>query len=98
VHSVTRTPDELSVVCAVGYEPAGARVETGWRALRVIGPLPFELFGVVASIAGPLAGAAVGVFVVSTFDTDLVLVKSTDLDRARAALESAGLTVTVALN
>jgi hypothetical protein len=73
-----------------GHEPQGARVEPGWRALRIVGPLAFDLVGVVASVTVPLADADVGVFVVSTFDTDLVLVKGADLDVAFPALESAG--------
>jgi len=90
VHSVTRTPDELSMVCIEGEEPEGARVEPGWRALRIEGPLAFELVGVVASVAVPLAEAAVGVFILSTYDTDLVLVKVADLDRAVRSLRAAG--------
>jgi uncharacterized protein len=96
LHSVTRTPDELSVVCVEGDEPRDARVEPGWRALRIVGPLAFELVGIVASVSQPLAGAPVGVFVLSTFDTDLVLVKDADLLVAVAALEAAGHTVTTA--
>ncbi len=93
-YAVTRTPDELSVVCAEGDEPPGARVEPGWRALRIVGPLSFELVGIVASVAVPLAEARVGVFVLSTFDTDVVLVKESDLDTAAGALAAAGHTVT----
>lgn len=93
LHSVTRTPDELSVVCAEGQEPRGARIEPGWRALRIVGPLAFELVGIVASVSEPLAGAPVGIFVLSTFDTDLVLVKGADLPVAVSALEAAGHTV-----
>ncbi len=94
VHSVTRTPDELSVVCAAGHEPDGCRVEPGWRALRIVGPLAFDLVGVVASVSLPLAEAGVPVFVLSTYDTDLVLVPGTALAVARAALTGAGHTVT----
>jgi len=90
VHSVTRTPDELSVVCAAGDEPGGSLVEPGWRALRIVGPLAFDLVGVVASVTVPLAAADVGVFILSTFDTDLVLVKGSDVDLAVRTLDSAG--------
>ncbi len=96
VHSVTRTADELSVVCGAGHEPDGARTEPGWRALRIVGPLDFTLVGVVASVATPLADAAVPVFVLSTFATDLLLVKGADLAAAVAALEAAGHTVALA--
>ena len=50
-------------------------METGWRALRIVGPLAFDLVGIIASVTVPLAAAEVGVFVMSTYDTDLVLVK-----------------------
>jgi len=90
LYSVTVTADELSVVCAEGHEPPGATVESGWRVLRIVGPLAFELVGVIASITVPLAGADIGVFVLSTFDTDLVLVKDVDLDAAIDVLGGAG--------
>ena len=90
LYSATRTIDELSVVCLEGDEPAGARVEPGWRALRIVGPLAFDLVGVIASVTVPLAGSEVGVFVVSTYDTDLVLVKDEDVGRAIDALGGAG--------
>lgn len=93
LHAVIRTPDELSVVCAEGDEPAGARVESGWRAMRVVGPLAFDLVGIVASLAEPLAGARVPVFVLSTFDTDLVLVPGAALEAAIGALAAAGHTL-----
>ena len=90
LYSATRTTDELSIVCGEGDEPEGGRVEAGWRCLRIVGPLAFELVGVVASVTVPLAAAEVGVFVVSTYDTDLVLVQDDDLDQAIDALVGAG--------
>ena len=90
IYSVTRTPNELSVVCAEGGEPPASRIEPGWRILHVTGPLAFDLVGVIASITAPLAESDVGVFVVSTYDTDLVLVKDADLDIAVGALVAAG--------
>jgi hypothetical protein len=88
--SVTRTADELSVVSLEGGVPADVRVERGWRCLRVAGTLGFELVGVLAALLAPLAGAGVGVFALSTFDTDYLLVKEADLARAVAALRAAG--------
>jgi hypothetical protein len=88
--SVTRTADELSVVCAQDAVPGGVRCERGWRCLRVAGTLEFSLVGVLASLLGPLADAAVGVFVVSTFDTDYLLVKERDFGRAVEALRRHG--------
>jgi hypothetical protein len=88
--SITRTPDELSIVCAAADAPAGAQVQTGWRALQVAGPLDFALTGILASIAAPLALAGVSLFAVSTYDTDYVLVGADALDAAVAALRDAG--------
>lgn len=93
--SVTRTEAELSVVCPEEAVPGGdhVRVEQGWRALEVEGPLDFSMVGVMAGITAPLADSGVSVFVISTFDTDYVLVKSTAITHAIAALRAAGHTV-----
>jgi hypothetical protein len=88
--SVTRTEDELSVVCPEAAVPPGVRAETGWSLLKLIGPFPFEQVGVLASVASPLAGAGISLFTLSTFDTDYVLVKEARLGDAREALVSAG--------
>lgn len=86
--SLTRTAEELSLVCLEADVPTGARAEPGWRAFRVAGTLDFALTGVLAALAKPLAEAGVSIFAVSTFDTDYLLVR--DLPAARAALEAAG--------
>jgi hypothetical protein len=83
---VVRTGEELSVVCARGRAPDGARVEGPWRVLRVAGTLEFGLTGVLHGLTGPLAAAGISVFAVSTFDTDYVLVPAADAARAVAAL------------
>jgi len=70
--------------------PPGVTAERGWRWLRVAGPFDFEAVGIIAPIASALAGARVPIFVLSTFDTDHVLVKERDLERAIAALRGAG--------
>lgn len=88
--SITRTGDELSVVCREEAVPAGVRCEWGWRCLRVAGTLDFSLVGVLASLVGPLAGAGVSVFAVSTFDTDYLLLKASDFERGVAVLRRAG--------
>ena len=87
-YAITRTPDELSVVCSEDDLPPSVdtQVERGWRAFEVVGPIPFEQTGVISGIASPLAAAGVPVFVISTFDTDYVLVKHADLGRASAIL------------
>lgn len=88
--SVTRTPEETSVVCRAAVVPTGVRAEGGWRALSVAGPLDFALTGVLLSLLAPLAAAGVSVFALSTFDTDVVLVREAALDDAVAALAAAG--------
>ena len=94
--SVSRTSDEVSVVCGevawAGQAPLLplARVERGWRAFRVVGPLPFDAVGILASITQPLAAAGVSLFSLSTFDTDYVLIKSANLGAAEIALAGAG--------
>lgn len=88
--SMTKTNEELSVVCEQSLLPAGVRAETNRRVLRVESVLAFTLTGVIASLAEPLAGAAVSLFAVSSFDTDYLLIADADLERAIAALENAG--------
>lgn len=88
-----RTGEELSLVTEETWAPSGVPCERGWRALKVAGPLDFSLTGILAALAVPLAAAKVPIFALSTFDTDYVLVKETQLTAAVAALESAGHTV-----
>ncbi len=88
--SVTRTGAELSIVCLQESVPAAVLAEPGWRCLRVAGPLGFGMTGILASLSGPLASSGVSIFVVSTYDTDYLMVQERDLDRARDALTRAG--------
>jgi hypothetical protein len=89
--SVTRTPEELSVICPAGREPAGSTAaEDGWRLLSVRGPLEFTLTGIIAALASELAAAGVALFSMSTFDTDHILVRATELDHAVKALRESG--------
>jgi hypothetical protein len=88
--SITRTADELSVVCSESAVPQGAECETGWRILKIEGPLDFALTGILLSVAKPLADAGVSIFTVSTYDTDYVMVKEQDIDKAMRALTAAG--------
>ena len=91
--SLTRTADEISVVLPEDQAQPGWKVEPGWRAFQVAGPLDFGLTGILASLARPLAEAGIPVFVLSTFDTDYLLVKEVRLERAKQALFQAGHTV-----
>lgn len=77
--SITRTCDELSIVCAEKFVPPDAVCERGWRVLKVEGILDFALTGIMAALTAPLAKAKISVFVLSTFNTDYVLVKSEKL-------------------
>ena len=88
--SVTRTSDELSVVCAFDDVPEGVPMEGPWRALRVQGPIVMTLIGVVAALANPLADAGISIFAISTFDTDYILVHEPDFEAALGVLTRAG--------
>jgi putative acetyltransferase len=90
VFSVTRTRDELSVVCRQDEVPAGVACEADWQCLRAAGALPLSAVGILASLAKPLAEAGISLFAVSTYDTDYLLVKASQLDRAVEALAAAG--------
>ena len=87
---VTRTPDELSIVCAADDVPEGIPMEGPWRAFRVKGPLVTTLIGVLAALANPLADAGISIFAVSTFDPDYVLVHEPDFEAAVSVLTQAG--------
>lgn len=88
--ALTLTPDELSLVIPEPDAPERATVETGWRALKVAGPLDFGLTGILASLTQPLAEAGLSVFAISTYDTDFLLVRDVTLGEALATLRDAG--------
>lgn len=88
--SASWAEEELSIVCPGAQVPPEVRCERGWRCLQLQGPFPFHLTGVLLSVLQPLAAADIGIFALSTFDTDYVLVKADALDRAIAALQSQG--------
>ncbi len=88
--SITATDRETSVVCREEFVPDGAVVDPGWRVLYAAGPMEFEVTGVVAGFTSPLAAAGIPVFVISTFDGDLLLVRDADLARSIAILEDGG--------
>ena len=70
--------------------PGEVRMEGGWRAMAVQSPLEFNLTGILSALAVPLAVARISIFVVSTYDTDYVLVRDRDVDRAVLTLRDAG--------
>jgi hypothetical protein len=88
--SMTRTADELSLVCRQDVVPEGIQCERGWRCLRVVGTIPFSDVGVLASLTAPLAKAGISIFAMSTFDTDYLFVKENDLAVALAVLRRHG--------
>ena len=90
ISAVVRTDDELSILTDDLHAPATERAERGWRALKVRGPLPFDLVGIFASIVQPLADGRIAIFALSTFDTDYVMVKEERLAEALAVLARAG--------
>jgi hypothetical protein len=94
--SITHTSDELSIVCAEEYVPSDVKADRGWRALKVEGPLDLALTGILASLANPLAEAKINLFAISTFDTDYLLAKGYNLDRACEVLRQAGHVVVTA--
>jgi hypothetical protein len=88
--SVTRTADELSIICPASRVPAGVKHEAGWRLLKFQGPFAFTATGILASVLTPLAAARISILATATFDTDYLLVKASQLDEARRVLQAAG--------
>ena len=88
--SITRTADELSIICRQDAVPEGILCERGWRCWRVAGTIPFSVVGILASLTAPLAEAGISVFAISTFDTDYLLVKEKDRAAAVEALRGRG--------
>jgi hypothetical protein len=87
--NIARTKEELSVVCESSRLPTEQpqKIQTGWKAFKVKGPLDFSLTGILAAIAKPLAENKIPIFAISTFDTDYVLVENEHFANARGVLE-----------
>jgi hypothetical protein len=88
--AVIRSRNEMSIVCMESLVPSGVITERGWKVLEVVGPLPFSLIGIMAEITRILAEAGVSVFVLSTYNTDYILLKQDQLKVAIEGLERAG--------
>jgi hypothetical protein len=84
--NVTRTANELSIICPQDRVPPGVEMVGGWQCLKVRGPLDFNQVGVLASLARPLAAAKISVMAVSTFETDYILLREKDIKLAVSAL------------
>jgi len=85
-YNVCKTADELSIVCEEDDVPDGIKKTKGWRAFKVAGPLDFALTGIVAALAKPLAEHNIPVFVISTYDTDYLLVQNKHFEDAQKLL------------
>jgi len=88
--SLTKTDEELSVVCEQADLPAGVRAERDRRLLRIDSVISFELTGIICALAVPLAAADISIFAVSSFDTDYILIANRDIESAILVLENAG--------
>ena len=84
------TDDELSLVCEETHVPEDVRCQRGWRMFKLQGPFDFALTGILKAVLDPLAAAGIGIFALSTYDTDYVLVQAPRLDEALSALRDAG--------
>ncbi len=91
-YSISKTENELSIVCSSSILLDSESSETSWSCIKVLGPLDFSITGILADISAVLAKAEVSIFAISTFDTDYILVKSEKLSVANEALQKAGYT------
>lgn len=85
--SLTKTPDELSILCPQDKIPAGVLAEKNWRVFQIKGPLGFSLIGIVASLSKPLAEENISILYVSTYETDYIFVQEKYLQRAKKVLK-----------
>ena len=91
---IGKTDEELSLVCRTEDVPAKtAERDDGWRGFRIQGVLDFSLIGILSKLSGILADNKIGIFAVSTYNTDYILVKAENFERAMEVLEAAGYTV-----
>jgi hypothetical protein len=90
IYFIGKTLDEVSIVVPQSITLPSVETDFDWRVLEVLGPLNLTLVGIMSEISGVLAEAKVSIFVLSTFDTDFVLVKDAQLASAKDALVKAG--------
>ena len=88
--SISRNDDELSIVCLEERVLPDAKSAGGWACLKFIGPFAFDETGILLSVVAPLSNGGIGIFAVSTFDTDYLLVKKQHLAQAQVLLREAG--------
>lgn len=88
--SVTRTADELSIVCPAANVPPNVHSPRRWISLKLEGPFPFSLTGILLSFLEPLSNNGIPIFAISTYDTDYVLIQEEYRERALYILQQAG--------
>ena len=88
--SITKTDEELSIVCDAHLPVSSEKSESGWACIKVLGPLDFALTGILAKISSVLAEVEISVFAISTYDTDYILIKANTLPAAKKILKEAG--------
>ena len=91
---IGRTDEEISLVCNTEDTPQNPiERDDGWRGFRIQGILDFSLIGILSKLSGILAKHKIGIFAVSTYNTDYILVKEENYERALTVLASEGYTV-----
>ena len=88
--SITRTDEEISLVLPEELVPGGWKAEKGWRCFKVLGSLNFNMTGILASLTSCLADAGVSTLAISTYNTDYLLVRESDLEKAKKVLKASG--------
>ncbi len=89
-YSITNTSDELSIVCEKTNIPEDVKISNNWKIFKIEGPFDFSLVGIMAHLSTVLADGGVSIFTISTFDTDYILVKEENLEKATELLRKAG--------
>ncbi len=90
LYAVLVAKDEITVVCEESLAPEGSKIQPGWACLKLKGPFPFELTGILLAVLSPLASVGVGIFALSTFNTDYVLVSKDSIELTIRTLREAG--------
>ena len=90
---IGKTDEELSVVCDAGINLKSQKSDNNWAAIKLVGPLDFSDTGILSEITHVLADASIGIFAFSTYDTDYILIKKTNVEKAAEALRKNGYVV-----
>jgi len=88
--STTKTPKEITVVCEENQVPGECKKSDNWKCIKIEGRFDLDAVGVLAGIAGPLAQSKISLYVISTFETDYILIHANDIDKAVSCLENFG--------